>query len=240
MTRRGMSAGRVFEILRRRTGRAPVVSDDRIPSSWFMRNLVVKAVRLTRGLLQVQAYVFLGPDSRVSGRRHITWGRFVSVGSHCRIVAESTDGVELGDQSRIGDYGRIICTSFPAHLGKGFRLGAGSGFGDFCEFGCAGGVTIGRDVVGGSYVSFHAENHNFGESGEPIRHQGVSHRGIKVGDDVWIGAKVTFLDGATVGSHSVVAAGAVVAGDFPEYSVIGGVPARVIREIPRPTTATQE
>jgi acetyltransferase-like isoleucine patch superfamily enzyme len=57
----------------------------------------------------------------------------------------------------------------------------------------------------------------------------VNRKGIVVGDDCWIGAKVTFLDGAHVGKGSVIAAGAVVRGEIPPYSIAVGVPARVIK-----------
>ena len=65
----------------------------------------------------------------------------------------------------------------------------------------------------------------------PIRLQGVNHQGIKIGNNVWIGAKATFLDGSVVGNNSIVAAGAVVRGIFPDNVIIGGVPAKIIKKI---------
>lgn len=52
---------------------------------------------------------------------------------------------------------------------------------------------------------------------------------LKIGNDVWIGAKVIFLDGVTVGNGAIIAAGAVVTKDVPPYAIVGGVPAKVIR-----------
>ena len=63
-----------------------------------------------------------------------------------------------------------------------------------------------------------------------IKHQGVSRKGIVIGDNCWIGAKVTILDGVRIGNSCVIAAGAVVKGEFPDHCVIAGVPARVIRK----------
>lgn len=59
--------------------------------------------------------------------------------------------------------------------------------------------------------------------------EATSKGGIVVGDDVWIGARATILDGVTIGQGAVVAAGAVVTKDVPPYSIVGGVPARVIK-----------
>lgn len=95
--------------------------------------------------------------------------------------------------------------------------------------GCGGGVRIGANVIMGQCVSFHPEIHCFADLGTPIRLQGVMQAGIHVGDDCWVGAKVTFLDGARVGSGVVIAAGSVVRGEVPDGVVIAGVPARVIR-----------
>lgn len=64
-----------------------------------------------------------------------------------------------------------------------------------------------------------------------IREQGVNSKGITIGNNVWVGAKVTFLDGAFLGNNCVVAAGAVVKGVFPDNVIIGGVPAKILKPI---------
>ena len=115
--------------------------------------------------------------------------------------------------------------------GKGLKIGKNTAIGRFSEFGASGGIEIGNDVIMGSYISFHSENHNFKNKNLLIREQGVTSKGIKLGNNIWVGAKVTFLDGCEIGDNSVIAAGAVINGKFPANSVIGGVPAKIIKSI---------
>ena len=72
------------------------------------------------------------------------------------------------------------------------------------------------------------QNHNFGDRTKLIREQGATRKPVIIEDDVWIGARVILLPGVTMGRGSVVAAGAVVTKSFPPFSIIGGVPARII------------
>jgi acetyltransferase-like isoleucine patch superfamily enzyme len=85
------------------------------------------------------------------------------------------------------------------------------------------GLTIGRDCA----ISW--EVHFLDDDGHQIG-DGETTKPIVVGDHVWIGARATILKGSEIGSGCVVAAGAVVSGKFPPNSLIGGVPARVLRE----------
>jgi acetyltransferase-like isoleucine patch superfamily enzyme len=224
-------AERLYTTLRARTGRAPAEIDPRLPGNWLLGQTTRKLPTLVRGLVRTRSFVFLGARTSLRGKSGITWGRGVSIGRSCHIDGHATDGVVFAEASRLGDFSTVVSTSHVSHMGGGFSIGARSGLGDYVHVGCAGGVRIGADVLGGSYVSFHSENHQFADTSRPIRSQGVTHQGIVVGDDVWIGAKATFLDGAEVGDHSVVAAGAVVRGKFPPHVVIAGVPAKVVRHL---------
>lgn len=109
--------------------------------------------------------------------------------------------------------------------------------GDFTRIGlhCTviGPVTIGSHVNLAQGITVSALNHNFDDTLLRIDQQGVSTREIRIDDDVWIGANAVITAGVHIGSHSVVAAGAVVTKDVPEYSVVAGVPAKVIKTIRR-------
>lgn len=90
-------------------------------------------------------------------------------------------------------------------------------------------ITMGDYVRIAPKASIIADNHNHGDVLRPIQQQGTSGKGIVIGDDVWIGANTCLTDGITVGSHSIIGAGAVVTKDVPTYSIVGGVPAKVLK-----------
>lgn len=92
-------------------------------------------------------------------------------------------------------------------------------------------VSIGSHVNLAQGVTVSALNHNFSETGKRIDEQGITTRQIIIEDDVWIGTNATVLAGVRIGSHSVIAAGAVVTHDIPPHSLAAGVPAQVKRKI---------
>uniref|UniRef100_UPI0022B7F8F7 acyltransferase n=1 Tax=Desertihabitans aurantiacus TaxID=2282477 RepID=UPI0022B7F8F7 len=92
-----------------------------------------------------------------------------------------------------------------------------------------GDVVLGDAVRIGAHTSVLAFNHTYTDPDREVFRQPSTSRGIRIGDDVWIGSNVTVLDGVSVGSRAVVAAGAVVTKDVPAGAVVGGNPARVLR-----------
>ena len=92
-------------------------------------------------------------------------------------------------------------------------------------------VTIGSHVNLAQGITVTALNHNFEDTTKRIDEQGVTTKLVVIGDDVWIGANAVILPGVTIGRHAVVAAGAVVTTDVPENTVVGGVPAKIIKRL---------
>lgn len=91
-----------------------------------------------------------------------------------------------------------------------------------------GGLEIGEDVLIGPNTIIVAANHGYQRRDEPINEQPISREGIQIGDDVWIGANCSVLDGVTIGDGAVIAAGSVVTDSVPEYAVAAGAPAEVV------------
>jgi len=92
-------------------------------------------------------------------------------------------------------------------------------------------VTIGSHVNMAQGVTITALNHNFEDTTRRIDEQGISTKAVTIGDDVWIGAQAVILPGVAIGRHVVVAAGAVVTKDVPDNTLVGGVPAKIIRSL---------
>lgn len=107
------------------------------------------------------------------------------------------------------------------------KMGDRSGIGRNCEL--YGDITIGNDVLMAPEVIIRTKNHRYKKKNATIHRQGVDEEiPVVIGNDVWIGSRVMIMPGVHVGDGAVLAAGAVVTKDVPEYSVVGGVPAHVI------------
>ena len=173
--------------------------------------------------------LFLGKGVRFFNVKNIDFGKWVQLEDHVYLSALGAEPLKIGDNVRIGAFSRlIISTSFNDVTGH-ITIGNNVGLGEFAYLGGAGGLEIGDDCIIGQYLSCHPENHNFQDPETLIRLQGVNRKGISIGKNCWIGSKVTILDGVKIGDNCVIAAGAVVTKSMAANSIIGGVPAKVIK-----------
>lgn len=211
----------------------PYKIDDRITDLYLFGLLTSRIMMKARGafsFIRTPDIPFVGRAVTLKARSKINAGKALSIGNHCSIDALSVEGIILGYNVSIGSNTKIECTGNIQHIGKGLRVGNNVGLGSNNFYGCAGGISIDDDTIIGNFVSFHSENHIFTDIAKPIRLQGVSHRGISVGKNCWIGAKATILDGAIIEDGCIIAAGAVVrAGTYKQNGIFGGVPAKLIK-----------
>lgn len=91
-------------------------------------------------------------------------------------------------------------------------------------------ISIGENSLIARDTIILTRGHIFNHPTTPIREQGYNAAPISIGNDVWIGARVTILPGVKIGNGSVVAAGSIVNKDVPEYTVVGGSPAKTIKQ----------
>jgi acetyltransferase-like isoleucine patch superfamily enzyme len=133
--------------------------------------------------------------------------------------------------------GRLILGRW-LHLGADTAIRCHEGtlrIGDKCTFArrdsinCYLDVELGDSVLIADDVYISDFDHRFSDRDRPIKDQGIVKSRVRVGNDVWLGTKVTVMRGVTIGHGAVVGANAVVTRDIPDYGVAVGAPARVIR-----------
>lgn len=207
--------------------------DSHLPISYLLNLILRKGWMAFWGVLcmvKKRGILFLSLSVTIKCQRKIKIGKNCIIERGCYIDALSIRGIVLGDYVSIGKQTCIECTGTLSSIGIGLRIGNNVGLGTHGFWGCAGGIEVGDDTIFGNFVSLHSENHNFSDLTIPIRKQGVNRKGIKIGNNCWIGSKVTILDGTVIGNGCVVAAGTVVRGIYPDNVIIAGVPSRIVKK----------
>jgi len=198
--------------------------------AWMMKWRLLRGFVVKLRMGKSSGWVLCEKRVRVFHARHLQAGRQFNLEEGCEIVALSKRGVVFGNRCTVGR-GAIIRPSnvLLDEPGEGLRVGDYSNIGPLSYIGCSGYIEIGSGVMMGPRVNLMAESHKFDDVSRPMKEQGVARSFIRIEDDVWIGVQVTILSGVTVGRGSIIAAGAVVTKDVPPYSVVAGVPAKVMR-----------
>ncbi|MGM9819091.1 MAG: acyltransferase [Paludibacteraceae bacterium] len=115
-----------------------------------------------------------------------------------------------------------------AHFTPDLTIGDNSGVGINAEIN--GPVTIGRDVMMGPEVIVYTSSHAHSRTDITMMEQGFEEiKPVTIGNDVWIGRRVIIMPGITIGNGCIIAAGAVVTKDIPDYAIAGGVPAKILK-----------
>jgi maltose O-acetyltransferase len=140
--------------------------------------------------------------------------------------------LDIGPHARLR-FGRDI--NFRHHFIGDFygkvTLGNNVGFQHNCHVSAHEELIIGDNCMFGEWVSIHDENHVVTGGSDPIGDRGYVTKPIIIGKNVWVGAKATILPGVHIGDNAVIGANAVVTHDVLPYTIVGGIPARALREI---------
>lgn len=144
----------------------------------------------------------------------------------------STDVEQVRDRlseiiGRQIDQSTIIFAPFYTNFGRFIQIGKNVFINHACSFLDMGGITIEDEVLIGPKVNLITENHPL----NPADRKSLISKPILIKRNAWIGANASILPGVTVGENAVVAAGAVVSRDVPDNSIVGGVPAKLIKQI---------
>lgn len=180
-------------------------------------------------LKKSKGVVFAEKGARIQFGHKVKVGSGLNLMKHATINALSYDGVEIGNNFTLGKYAIIECTGVLRNVGSSLKIGNNVGINHYCFIGVRGDIEIGDDVIFGPRVNIFSENHNYEQINVPIKHQGVTKDKTVIGNDVWIGANVSIMSGVNIGDGCIIAAGAVVTKDIPSYSIVGGVPAKIIK-----------
>jgi acetyltransferase-like isoleucine patch superfamily enzyme len=186
-----------------------------------------------RLIMRMQGAAAIEKGVRIRFASHVTLERGVYLDQGVYLHA-TPNGIHLG-RNTIVMHGSILHVyNFRNIPHSGIRIGEDSLIGEYNVIRGQGGVRIGSRVYTSPMVQLLAVDHLFDDRSRPFVEQGITARGITVGDDVWIGSGAIVTDGVTIGEGAVVAAGSVVTRDVPARTVVAGSPARPVREVGDP------
>jgi acetyltransferase-like isoleucine patch superfamily enzyme len=186
---------------------------------------------LYRLILQMDGWAAIerGVRMRFANNIRLGQGVYLDEGSYLHACP---NGIEIGPETIVMHGAVLHVYNFRNMPQSGIQIGRNSLVGEYTVIRGQGGVVIGDRVYTSPFTQIIAVNHVFDDPERPFVEQGITAEGIIIEDDVWLGAGAIITDGVRVGRGAVVAAGAVVTEDVRPHTVVGGVPARVLKEIP--------
>ena len=161
-------------------------------------------------------------------------GKGIVIHKPCNIIGAGY--ISINDMTVIGRYGTI--TAWDCYnsqvLSPEIRIGHNCDFGEFIHISCTSSIHIGNRVLTGRWVTITDNSHGRNKPEEldiaPAERAIYSKGGITIGNNVWIGDKVTILAGVHIGDGVVIGANSVVTKDIPPYSIVAGNPAKQIKQ----------
>lgn len=149
-------------------------------------------------------------------------GRGVKIRPTVRLDVVPFNKFSLGRKSVIEDYSVINNGMGDVTIGENSFIGLHNTI--------IGPVEIGENVIIAQQVTISGLNHGYEDIETPIKDQPCIARKITIGKDSWIGANAVITSGITIGRHAIVAAGSIVTKHVPDYSIVGGNPARILKQ----------
>ncbi|AKD56049.1 acyltransferase [Spirosoma radiotolerans] len=211
------------------------IFDENVNSVTFINLLFKYSLDFLRGFLYYILHfkkpkiVFIGRNVSFFNSQNIQLGSWSTIGTGVYLSGLGKGKIIIGRSSGIGSYSQIIISTSFNNIGEHITIGNNVGIGQFSSLGGSGGLEIHDNCIIGQYFSCHPENHNYSNINLLIKDQGTTRSKIVIGQNCWIGAKVTILAGVYVGNNCVIAAGAVVTKSIPDNAVVAGVPAKIIK-----------
>jgi acetyltransferase-like isoleucine patch superfamily enzyme len=183
-----------------------------------------------RLILRIDGWAAIENNVRLRFADHIrlAHGVYIDQGAYLHACPH---GIEIGPETIVMHGAVLHVYNFREIPHSGIKIGRNSLIGEYTVIRGQGGVSIGDRVYTSPFTQIIAVNHVFNDPSRSFVDQGITAEGIVIEDDVWLGAGAVITDGVRVGRGAVIAAGAVVTKDVPPYTVVGGVPAKVIKPV---------
>jgi acetyltransferase-like isoleucine patch superfamily enzyme len=191
--------------------------------------IVLRAV-FYRLMMRMDGLAAIESRVRIRFADHIKLGHGVYIDEGAYLHA-CPQGIEIGAGTIVMHGAILHVYNFREMQQSGIKIGRDSLIGEYSVIRGQGGVQIGDRVYTSPFTQIIAVNHVFDDPDRPFTEQGITAEGITIEDDVWLGAGAVITDGVKVGRGAVVAAGAVVTKDVAPHTVVGGVPAKLIKTI---------
>ena len=197
---------------------------------FYLAFFFVRGICMRVFIGEVKGKLLIGKNVTIRYPKNFFVGTDTILEDGVEINCLANEGIHFGDRVTVGKYAIIRPANiYGGPIGEGLVIGNHSNIGPYSYIGCSGKITIGNNVMMGPRVSIYAENHVFDNPALTIKEQGVQKLAVVIEDDCWIASNVVITAGVTIGKGSVVAAGAVVTESVAPYSIVGGVPAKLIK-----------
>lgn len=184
-------------------------------------NLLLFPIRLLH-YNEIHLSTKLSPQAKIYYKHKISLSKNVLIENNVSLLASGN--LKIGENTRLYQNSIVKCQNGDVSLGKNCSIQPP------CFIGGAGGIIIKDNVRIAPGVMMFSFDHNFKRTDIPITKQGIKLGKITIEDDVWVGSNAVILKGVTIGTGSIIAAGSVVNKNVPPYSIVGGVPAKIIKK----------
>lgn len=156
--------------------------------------------------------------------KRISLGKSAIIDQGVTLDGRSGKHVLMGDQCFVGSYSLILAKGGDIIFGDGVNVSS------YSRIASEGKIEIGNSVLISAYCYIGPGNHNIADASTPIMEQGMEEgKGVSIGENSWIGAHSTILDGVKIGKNVVVGAHSLVKSDVPDNAIVGGVPAKILK-----------
>ena len=160
----------------------------------------------------------------------IRYGKFRNLSIKKTAIIEKDVEIDKTGYITIGEKSIIRRWTVLRTYGGYISIGNNCSINSFCHLSGNGGIEIGDNVLIASHTVIVSSNHIFINTNIPIKNQSETRKLVKIEDDCWLGSGAIILEGVTIHRGSVIGAGSVITRDVPAYSVVVGVPGRIIKK----------